>query len=90
MKTTIDFPDALYRKVKIRAVERGQSLKDLVVAAVERSLRESADSGRVEEAQAPYWAARRLLPEFRDSWEAREPSSGTDSTLIVSEDRDRQ
>ena len=89
MKTTIDFPDALYRKVKIRAVERGQSLKDLVVAAVERSLREPVYPGAVEEAPAPYWATRRLLPEFRDSWEARGTSSGTDSTVIVSEDRDR-
>jgi hypothetical protein len=40
MKTTIEIPDTLYRKAKIRAVERGESLKDLVLAALQRELAE--------------------------------------------------
>lgn len=38
MKTTIDIPDALYRQAKIRAIERGGSLRDLVLAALRREL----------------------------------------------------
>ena len=36
MKTTIDIPEPLYRKIKIRAAEQGVSLRELVVKAVER------------------------------------------------------
>ena len=35
VKTTIDIPDALYRKAKIRAVETGRTLKDLVLGSLE-------------------------------------------------------
>lgn len=38
MKTTIDIPEALYRRAKIRAIERGSSLRDLVLAALRREL----------------------------------------------------
>ncbi|MEO6062918.1 MAG: antitoxin [Thermoflexales bacterium] len=40
MKTTIEIPDTLYRKAKIRAVERGESLKDLFLSALQRELAE--------------------------------------------------
>ena len=39
MKTTIDIPEPLYRKVKMRAVQRGVTLRDLVLGAVQDSLR---------------------------------------------------
>jgi hypothetical protein len=35
MRTTIDMPDALYRKTKAVAALRGSSMKDLIVRAVE-------------------------------------------------------
>jgi hypothetical protein len=38
MRTTIDMPDALYRKTKAVAALRGSSLKDLIVRAVEREI----------------------------------------------------
>lgn len=38
MRTTIDMPDALYRKTKAIAALRGSSVKDLIVHAVEREL----------------------------------------------------
>jgi hypothetical protein len=38
MKTTIDIPAPLYRRAKIRAAERGESLKKLVIDALQRSL----------------------------------------------------
>ena len=38
MKTTIDLPDALYRRLKIRAAESGVTIRELVVNGVEREL----------------------------------------------------
>ena len=40
MKTTIDLPDALYRRAKIRAAERGTSLRALLAASLEAHLLE--------------------------------------------------
>jgi hypothetical protein len=40
MKTTIEIPEPLYRRAKIRAVERGESLKDLFLSALQRELAE--------------------------------------------------
>ena len=34
MKTTIEIPDPLFRKVKSKAAERGQTLKDFVADAL--------------------------------------------------------
>ena len=39
MKTTIELPDALFRKVKAAAAARGQSLKSFFNEAVEERLR---------------------------------------------------
>lgn len=38
MKTTIEIPDPLFRKVKAKAAERGQSLKELVTEALQEKL----------------------------------------------------
>jgi hypothetical protein len=42
MRTTIDMPDALYRKTKAIAALRGSSMKDLIVRAVEHEVRAAA------------------------------------------------
>ena len=42
MKTTIDIPEALYKKVKIRAIERGQTLKQIVLTSLEKNLTDPA------------------------------------------------
>jgi len=39
VKTTIDIPEPLYRKVKMQAVHRGISLRELVLGALEKNLR---------------------------------------------------
>ncbi len=85
MKTTIDIPESLYKKAKIRAIERGQSLKQIVLTSLEREL---ASPSTVEEPPASYWANRKLLPEFQEYWDSGTLSAGTDSTQIISEDRD--
>jgi hypothetical protein len=38
VKTTIDIPDVLYRRAKIKAAQRGTSLKQLVLDSLEQSL----------------------------------------------------
>ena len=41
MRTTIDMPEALYRKTKAVAALRGSSMKDLIVAAVEKDVNQA-------------------------------------------------
>ena len=42
MRTTIDMPDALFRKTKAVAALRGSSMKDLIIHAVEREVTQAA------------------------------------------------
>ena len=67
MKTTIDIPEPLYKKAKIRAIEQGQTLKQIVLNSLEREL-ENPQTAR--EAPASYWADRKLHPEFKRLSEA--------------------
>jgi hypothetical protein len=46
MKTTVEIPDALFRKAKATAAERGQSLKDLMAEALHEKLAGTAASSR--------------------------------------------
>jgi hypothetical protein len=62
MKTTIDIPEPLLKKAKIRAIERGQSLKQVVLTALEQNL-ETPE--KVAEAPVSYWANRKVTPEFK-------------------------
>ena len=38
MKTTVDIPDALYRRAKIRAAEEGTTLRALLLASLAASI----------------------------------------------------
>jgi hypothetical protein len=38
-KTTFDFPDPLFKEVKMRAVQQGMKLKDLLASYIEAGLR---------------------------------------------------
>ena len=46
MRTTLDLPDPLFREVKIRAAEKGVSLKELLTSYVEKGLREPEAEAR--------------------------------------------
>ena len=63
MKTTIDIPEALYKKAKIRAVERGQTLKQIVLTSLEREL--EPPPAIIQEPKTSYWANRKLRPDFK-------------------------
>jgi hypothetical protein len=85
MKTTIDIPESLYKRAKIRAVETGQTLKQIVINALQREL---DPSGSMPAPSVSRWAQRKLLPEYEAAVQAGAFSGGTDSTEIISEDRD--
>ena len=84
MKTTIDIPDALYKRAKIRAVETGQTLKQIVLVSLSKEL--EPDSASPESEQS-FLEKRKLRPEFKRLMESGALGGGTDSTIIVSEDR---
>lgn len=52
MKTTLEIPDPLFRRVKSRAAERGQTLKELVTEALQEKL--AAGTGQAVSAE-PEW-----------------------------------
>lgn len=52
MKTTLELPDALMRRVKIRAAERNQKLKDTVAELIEGGFA-VADTARPRKRPAP-------------------------------------
>ena len=45
MKITVDLPDALYRRAKIRAAEHGTTLRSLLMESLEVYLLEPAEPG---------------------------------------------
>lgn len=49
MRTTVDLPDALFRRTKALAALQGSSMKDLIVRAIEREV----SGGRAAKSQAP-------------------------------------
>ena len=52
MKTTIEIPDVLFRKVKSKAAERAQTLKEFVSAALQEKLTSRRSPGHSAE---PEW-----------------------------------
>lgn len=88
MKTTIEIPENLYKKTKIRAIECGLTLKQLVLKSLERELQFSP----LQQGPAiSYWANRKLLPEFaaaQKSGSYRPKPEDRDITELISEDRD--
>lgn len=47
MRTTVDIPDALYRRLKSSAAEQGCSVKELIMRGVESQLDNRNRSNRV-------------------------------------------
>lgn len=88
MKTTIDIPEPLYKAAKIRAIETGRTLRQVVLTSLERELARTAEG---EEAPKTFAEKRRLLPEFvrLQAEGAFTPRPGDrDITDLISDDRD--
>ncbi|NDG71862.1 MAG: hypothetical protein EBY32_11270 [Proteobacteria bacterium] len=87
MKTTIEIPEDLYKKTKIRAIECGLTLKQVVLNSLERELQISP---LMKEPATSYWANRKLLPEFAAAQKAgayRLKPGDRDITDMISDDR---
>jgi hypothetical protein len=48
MRTTVDIPDPVYRRLKSRAAREGSSAKELILRGVEQVLKESRRQRRKE------------------------------------------
>jgi hypothetical protein len=57
VKTTLEMPDALFRKAKATAAEQGISLKSLVTEAVREHLRRDLGGASKNKPAAPAWMA---------------------------------
>lgn len=53
MRTTLDLPDDVLRRAKIAAVERGSSLRQLVIDALRHEVEGPSQSGRRRMMKAP-------------------------------------
>jgi len=82
VKTTIEIPEALYKRAKIRAVKQGTSLRRLMLEALEHSMAEEADRE-----QTPFLKRRNLVPAYETALKTDAFSEGSDSTELISDDR---
>ena len=76
-------PGSAFQKVKIRAIERGQPLKQIVLTSLEKNLTDPATAT----ATVPYFARRKLTPEFAAAEESGlnklTPGSGSIKDIIA-------
>lgn len=88
MKTTIEIPDPLYKKVKIKSFENGSTLKEFLLKALEHEL----DRGIISKSKTddPFWSRRFILPEYKALIESGTLSNGSDSTELISEEREER
>ncbi len=54
MRTTVDLPDALYRRTKAVAALRGSSLKELIIEALEKEVAKPGPRGKRDLSQFPF------------------------------------
>lgn len=86
MKTTIDLPDDLYRRAKIKAVEQSTTLKDLLIASLTEAVHATARTA-VTAAHADRRSRRRLVSGYAELVAAGGFAAGTDSSTILDEER---
>ncbi|MEO8427595.1 MAG: hypothetical protein ABI651_10840 [Verrucomicrobiota bacterium] len=69
MRTTLEIPDAVFKKAKLKAVREGVSLKDAVTRALKREVNlgsiKTAGDAAIEEALAPQLRFLAMTPEGR-------------------------
>jgi hypothetical protein len=63
VKTTLEFPDKVFRKAKARAAERGIPLRQLVTEALEKELRETTPNSGEKPWMKSFGALRHLHKE---------------------------
>jgi plasmid stability protein len=80
------FPDALHTKLRQMAAAHRRSVTQETIHLIEVAL--EAEEKAPSAPGTSYWATRKLIPEFEAALNAGAFSGGTDSTQIISEERD--
>jgi hypothetical protein len=66
VKTTLDLPDALMRRIKLRAVQRSQKLKDAIAQLLELGMAASHEPEQTPRAPKPVRLRNRARPQVGD------------------------
>jgi plasmid stability protein len=80
------FPELLHAKLKQLAVVHRRSVTQETIHLIEVAIAEAEKAPTAP--TTSYWATRKLIPEFEAALKAGAFSGGTDSTQIISEERD--
>ena len=80
------FPEELHAKLKQLAVSYRRSLTQETIYLIEKALSSATPSTAAS--SDSYWATRKLIPEFEAALKGGAFSGGTDSTQMLSEERD--
>ena len=89
VKTTIDIPEPLYKRAKIKALERGETLRQVVLAALAHDL----DAPGCTSRKASFAQRRSILPAFavhEAKGSYRVKGGHADITRLISEERDER
>ena len=84
MKMTVEIPGDLFRRAKIRAVERGGTMRELVMAALERELA----AVTIKEEATPYFVRRKPCAEFARLAREGALRGGADASDLIGDERD--
>lgn len=84
------FPETLHARLKQTAAAHRRSVTQETIHLIEKAIAEEENLAipASEPPKASYWANRKLLPEWEAALKAGAFSGGTDSTQIISEERD--
>jgi hypothetical protein len=81
------FPDALRARLQQTAAVHRRTVTQETIYLLEKALADEP-TAPPSAGKGSYWATRTLLPEFKAALEAGAFSGGTDSTQMISEERD--
>lgn len=81
------FPESLHARLRQTATAHRRSVTQETIRLLEKALIDEA-AEPPEPTQRSYWTKRKLLPEYEAALMSGAFSGETDSTLIVSEERD--
>jgi hypothetical protein len=79
----LEIPESLFHLALRRAGQQGIFLQDVIIHPLQHELVKN-ELGLA----MPQNSKRKLRPEFQRMWESGELSGGTDSTILISEERE--
>lgn len=82
------FPEALHEKLRQNAAAHRRSVTEETIHLIELAISAEDKTPPAAGNGSPRWANRKLLPEYEAALKAGAFSGGTDSSQIISEERD--